>query len=125
MWSSKRQITQAQSSTEAEYIAMSEALCKVYWLRSLHTELKLLQTDVPTQIYGDNKGSIAMANNPTFHKKSKHIAIRWHWVRDLVQDRVVRFDSIRDPQQTADVLTKALPCIKHKQHAWEMGLASV
>ena len=104
---------------------MSEALHKACWLWSLHTELKLLQADMPTQIYGDNEGSIAMANNLTFHKKSKHIAIRWHWVCDLVQDGVVCFDSIRDPQQTADVLTKALPRIKHKQHAQEMGLASV
>ena len=125
MWSSKRQITQAQSSTEAEYVAMSEASHEACWLQSLHTELRLLQVDVPTQIYGDNEGSIAMVNNLTFHKKSKHIAIHWHWVCNLVQDGVVRFDSCRDPQQTADVLMKALPCIKHKQHAREMGLASV
>ena len=108
-WSSKRQITQVQSSTEAEYVAMSKAMQEVCWLQSLHTELGLLQVEIPTQIYRDNEGSITMASNPTFHKRAKHIAIRWYWVQDLVQDSVIHFNSCQDPKQTADVLTKALP----------------
>jgi len=66
-----------------------------------------------------------MVNNPTFHKQAKHIAIRWHWVRDLVQNKEIQFDSCHDPEQTADMLTKVLPHAKHKKHAQEMGLASV
>ena len=76
-------------------------------------------------IRGDNDGSVALAKNPQFHKRSKHIAIRWHWVRDLVQDGVVWIENCRDRNQTADVLTKALPRPKHKQHTNEMGLVSV
>ena len=77
---------------------------------------------MPTKIHGDNEGSIAMAKNPQFHKRSKHIATHWHWIRELVQDGTISVESLRDPEQTADVLTKALPCQKHIKHVAEMGL---
>jgi hypothetical protein len=67
-WSSRKQISIALSSTEAKYVALSEAARKACWLRNLYGELRLLQAGVPTLIRGDNKGSIAMAKNPQFHK---------------------------------------------------------
>ena len=76
-------------------------------------------------IQGDNEGSIAMAKNPQFHKQLKHIEIHWHWVCDLVQEGKIYVDSCRDPEQTADILTKVLPCPKHKKHTRDMGLVSV
>ena len=80
-WRSKKQISTASSSTHAEYVALSEASCEVCWLRNLYSELGLLREEVPTTIYGDNDGSVAMANNPQFHSQSKHIAVRWHCVK--------------------------------------------
>jgi len=65
-----------------------------------------------------------MAKNPQFHKQSKHIEIRWHWVQELVQDGKISVKSCRDPDQTADVLTKPLLHPKHKKHTAEMGLVS-
>ena len=124
-WSSKKQITQALSSTEAEYVAMSEAAQEACWLHSLHLELGILQTNAPTLLHGDNEGSITMAKNPVFHKRAKHIDICWHWVHDLVQDAIIDFESVRDPEQTADILTKALPRVKHNRHVQGMGLVSV
>ena len=106
-------------------MALSEAAQEACWLRSLYSKLGLLQEEVPTLIQGDNEGSIAMAKNPQFHKHSKHIAIRWHWVHNLVQEGKIYVDSCRDPEQTADVLMKALPCLKHKKHTSDMGLVSV
>jgi hypothetical protein len=123
-WRSKKQTTIALSSTEAEYVALSEAGHEASWLRSLHDELRDKQ-EKPTLIKGDNDGSIAMARNPQFHKQSKHIATRWHWVRDLVEDRALTIESCRDPQQMADILTKALPKPKHQRHTQEMGLAPI
>jgi hypothetical protein len=110
------------SSTEAEYIALSEAGLEVCWLRNLCNELGFPQT-TPTLLKGDNDRSIAMAHNPQFHKHSKHIEICWHWVHDLAQDSVLNIKSCCDPKQTADVLTKALPHPKHQKHITEMGLA--
>ena len=122
-WKSKKQTTIALSSTEAEYVALSEAARESCWLRNLYEELGYPQ-QYPTTIKGDNDGSIAMAKNQQFHSRSKHIAIRWHWVRDLVEQKIVEIETCRDPQQTADVLTKALPRPKHRQHVSEMGLAT-
>jgi hypothetical protein len=76
-WRSKKQTTVALSSTEAEYVALSETGREACWLRSLYEELGQEQK-LPTLIKGDNNGSIAMAKNPQFHKQSKHINIRWH-----------------------------------------------
>ena len=122
-WRSKKQTMIALSSTEAEYVALSEAGREACWLRSLYEELGQKQIE-PTLIKGDNDGSIAMARNPQFHKRSKHIDTRWHWVRDQVEQKNLEIESCRDPQQTADVLTKALPRPKHQKHAKEMGLAT-
>jgi hypothetical protein len=123
-WRSKKQTTIALSSTEAEYVAISEAAREACWLRNLYDELGFTQED-PTLIQGDNDGSIAIAKNPQFHKRTKHIAIRWHWVRDLVRDGILQIGACRDKDQTADVLTKALPRPKHSQHTLEMGLSTV
>jgi hypothetical protein len=125
-WKSKKQTTIALSSTEAEYVALSEAAREACWLRNLYNELSYSQ-EFPTIIKGDNDGSIAMAKNQQFHSRSKHIgdiAIRWHWVRDLVEQKLIEIETCRDPQQTADVLTKALPRPKHNQHIKEMGVSN-
>ena len=66
-----------------------------------------------------------MAHNPQFHKRSKHIATRWHWVRDLVQYRLITIESCCDPEQMADVLTKPLASPKHQNHVNEMGMVTV
>ena len=71
-WQSKKQTTIALSSTEAEYIALSEAGQEACWLRSLYQELRFIQKS-PNLIRGDNNGSISMARNPQFHKQAKHI----------------------------------------------------
>jgi hypothetical protein len=120
-WSSKKQTTIALSSTEAEYVALAEAGREACWLRNLYDELGYTQA-APSLIMGDNDGSIAMARNPQFHKRSKHIATRWHWVRELVEHDVVTVESCRDPEQTADILTKPLPRPKHQKHTKEMGV---
>jgi hypothetical protein len=122
-WSSKKLQLTSLSSTQAEYVALSEAAREACWLRNLYTELGLLNEKQPTIIVGDNEGSIALAQNPQFHKRTKHIEIRWHWIRELVQDGTIALESRRDPEQTADVLTKSLHRAKHLKHIKEMGLA--
>jgi len=93
------------------------------WLRNLFDELGYPQ-EHPTLIKGDNDGSISMAKNQQFHNCSKHIAIQWHWVRELIEQNLVTIDNCCDPEQTANVLTKALARPKHNKHIVEMGLTS-
>jgi hypothetical protein len=92
-WCSKRQISRVLSSMAAKYVALSEASREVCWLRNLYWELGLLNQHVPTMIHGDNEGSLVMARNPQYHKQSKHIDLRWHWIHELIEDGVVTIDS--------------------------------
>ncbi len=74
-WRSKRQTIVALSSTEAEYIALTEATKEAIWMRSLLTEMQLDDSDA-VHINMDNQGAIALARNPQFHNRTKHIDIR-------------------------------------------------
>jgi len=121
-WYSKKQSVTALSTMEAEYITLSEAMQEACWSRNLFEELGFAQV-LPTTIFSDNKGSIAISKNPQFHKRAKHIGTQFHSVKEQVQEGVVTIESVRSQQQTADVLTKPLPWLKHKQHVSEMGLA--
>jgi hypothetical protein len=76
-------------------------------------------------IKGDNKGSVILTHNPQFHSHSKHIGICYHWIRELVSNKSLEITNCRDPEQTADVLTKALPKPKHTRHRGEMGMESI
>jgi len=124
-WSSKRQISQALSSAEAEYVTISEAARKACWLWNLYTELGLLDQEMPTEIHGDNEASLTMARNPQFHKHTKHINTHWHWIQRLICAGIITVESCHDPEQTADVLTKVLLHQKHEKHAQGMGLVPI
>jgi hypothetical protein len=99
-------------TTEAKYIALWEARKEALWLRNLYCELGFTQQK-PTMIMQDNTGAIAIANNLIFHKQTKYINSKFHWVREKVQ--VGQFDTEEccTKDQTANVLTKALPSPKH------------
>jgi len=114
----------ALSSTEAEYITLSEAAQEACWLRSLYKELRYEQKH-PTEIQRNNEGAIAMAKNPQFHQQAKHIEIKWHSIRQMIKQGKVSAISCCGNQQTANVLTNALPRPKHKQHISEMGITMI
>jgi hypothetical protein len=123
-WKSKKQTVIALSSTEAEYVALSEAGREATWLRNLYNKLGFPQQSA-TVIKSDNDRSVILTNNPQFHQRSKHIAICHHWVLNLVVDKVLSIENCCDPEQTADVLTKALPSPKISRHREEMGIQSI
>eukprot|EP00253_Pinus_taeda_P032236 PITA_32236 len=107
-WMSWKQKSVALSTAKAMYIAASLAICEAIWLRKLFRELfeQVLDTIV---IYCDNKSGIRLSKNHVFHDKSKHIEIRYHFIRDIVQRGVMRLLHISINAQIADILTKALP----------------
>src|ERR1700676_2998165 len=109
------------SSTESKYVTLSEARREAFWLRNLYDELGFPQMG-PIVIKSDNERSVILSHNPQFHARTKHIKIRHHWVRDLVNDKILDVQSCRDPEQTADILTKPLPKPKHQRHRREMGM---
>jgi hypothetical protein len=106
-WGSKLQPTVALSSAEAEYMAVSSAVQEGVHLRQLLGDLGY-RLDEPTTIYEDNMGCIALSNNPVFHKRTKHIDIRYHFVRERVESGVIEIKYLPTNQQLADIFTKPL-----------------
>jgi hypothetical protein len=113
-WQSKRQSVVAQSSTEAEYIAMSELAKEGSWIRYLLEGLKYKGQDLESiTLFGDNQGALSLAENPTFHRGSKHIAVRYHLVRQEVEEGRLQLAYIPTDHMPADGLTKALKTPAH------------
>ena len=106
-WSSRKQQTVALSSTEAEYMSISSAAQESVYLLSLCKSL-VLDLGGPVLLHGDNQGAIMLAQNPITHSRSKHIDIRHHFVRDLVERKVIQLDYLPTDQNLAEILTKAL-----------------
>ncbi|GAB2265831.1 hypothetical protein Dimus_037849 [Dionaea muscipula] len=107
-WVSKLQPIVTLSSSEAEYVAVAAAVSHCIWLRQLLEELHLVQQQ-PTEIGVDNQSAIAIAKNPVYHDRSKHIDVRFHFLRDSVANGVVKLVYVKTQDQLADILTKPLP----------------
>ena len=108
-WSSKRQPTVALSTCEAEYIGQTQATKEAVWLRGLLSQLNPSEPATRTVvIYCDNQGAMALAKNPQFHARTKHIDIQHHYVREQVTAGNVALEYIPTDRQVADGLTKAL-----------------
>ena len=122
-WSSKRQKTVALSSTEAEYMALAAATQEALWLRVLLKEMGFEQTDA-TVIKEDNQSCIALAKNPNKHQRTKHIDIRYHFVREQVVERSsVKIEYCSTDLMVADIATKALcRVLFERQRDAAMGL---
>jgi hypothetical protein len=106
-WASKLQPTVALSSAEAEYMAVSAAVQEAVYMRQLLADLGFPQ-EQPTVIYEDNQGCIALSENPIMHKRTKHIDIRHHFIRERVESNEIVLQYVATEHQLADLLTKPL-----------------
>ncbi|XP_020699126.1 uncharacterized protein LOC110111549 [Dendrobium catenatum] len=112
-WQVKKQTTVARSSTEAEYRSLAAEAAEVIWLRRLLEDFHTPQT-TPTIIYCDNTSAIALANNPIYHARTKHIDVDCHFIRDSIHAKHVTVHHICTDDQTADIFTKSLPINRFK-----------
>jgi len=108
-WASKKQSTIATSSTEAEYTAATLATKEALWLRNLLKSLNVVQTS-PTTMYEDNQGCIALTHNLVHHERTKHFDIQAHFVWEKFESRDIDLMHLPSAYNTADILTKPLPC---------------
>ncbi len=106
-WMSKKQQTVALSSTEAEYIALTQATKEAIWFRAFLKDLGQEQKG-PTIIYEDNKSAIALATNPINHQRTKHIDVQHHFVREKIKSREIEVKHTSTGEQLADAMTKGL-----------------
>ncbi|GAA5905823.1 hypothetical protein JCM5296_001280 [Sporobolomyces johnsonii] len=108
-WASQKQVTQALSSTEAEYIAITESRKEAIHLRMLLQELDPTPSAHPaTTLYVDNEGARRLIQNPSFHRRTKHIELRWHWIRGRVDDETIGVNRLETKRMPAEVMTKPL-----------------
>ena len=97
----------ALSIAEAEYVVACSTSCESMWIRKLLSNLFDLQLNA-TFIYCDNQSCVKLSENPVFHDNSKHIEIKYHYIRDMVQRGAVKLHYVAMNEQIADVLTKPL-----------------
>jgi len=117
VWVSKLQQSVALSSTESEYVALSLCCQDVAWTRNLLDQLGFKQHE-PTNVFEDNASCIKIAESKRQMPGVKHVEIRYHFVRDMVQQGIVRLSPIGTTEMLADTLTKCLPVpvfVKHRE----------
>ncbi|CAI7906372.1 unnamed protein product, partial [Closterium sp. NIES-54] len=106
-WESKKQVDQALSSVESEYMALFHAVREIVWQRRLLAELGEEQQG-PTPLYCDSQGAIALAQNPVLHGLTKHMRVKWHRTRSMVAVGEVELHHVKTTGQPADMMTKRL-----------------
>nr|GEY27041.1 integrase, catalytic region, zinc finger, CCHC-type, peptidase aspartic, catalytic [Tanacetum cinerariifolium] len=105
-WSLKRQKSAAISSMEAEYITLSGCCAQILWMRSQLTDYGLRFNKI--LMYRDNKSSIALCCNNVQHSRSKHIDIKYHFIKEHVENGVIKLYFVNTEYQLTDLFTKAL-----------------
>ena len=115
-WKSRRQDCVSLSTSEAEYVAASQCGQEALYLREILRDFGFTQA-APTEVYEDNLACVAMSEKPVRRKFSRHIDIRYYFVRDLVAHQVMKLVPLRTHKMVADQLTKSLPApalVKHR-----------
>jgi len=122
-WSSKKQQTVALSTTEAEYMSLTQATKEGIWIQRFLEEIGFgSAAPHPTTIYDDNQGCIALSRNSVYHARTKHIDVRHHFVREKVEAKEVDVRFCGTDEMIADVMTKALANVKHEYFTSLLGL---
>jgi hypothetical protein len=159
-WKSAKQPIVATSSTEAEYIACTDAAKEGLWIRRIMAEIRgelaqgpmhysheseaqqifkslsiedqdsceqeepARQPTRPQIIFADNQGAIKLSKNPQHHNRTKHIDVKYHFIRESWQKGLIQLVYIPTGEMVADILTKSLPRDRHEKHMTGMGMTS-
>lgn len=113
-WISQKQRCVALSSCEAEFMAATAATCQAIWLRNLLATLTGEEVG-PVVLHIDNRSAIDLAKNPVFHGRSKHIDIRYHFIRECVKRKEIIIKHVSTDMQRADILTKRMTTAKFER----------
>jgi len=104
-------------------MALTQAVKESIWLQTLLLDLGARgHSSELSNIYIDNQGAIALARNPEFHARTKHIDIQYHFVRQHVESKKIHLAYCRTSEMTADIFTKALPQPAFTKHNLGLGL---
>lgn len=120
-WCSQKQRIVALSSMEAEYVAASTAAQELLWIRQFLKDVGVSVKNA-TKLFIDNQSAIALVKNNVYHKRSKHIDVRYHHIRDLQKRKILDVKYINTVDQTADMFTKALPFKSFSSFTEKLGM---
>ncbi|CAM8895916.1 unnamed protein product [Rhodiola kirilowii] len=109
-WKANLQKVVALSTTEAEFIAITEAVKEALWLKGIMAELGHGQECV--KVHSDTQGAIHLSKHQVFHERSKHIDVRMHFVREVAETGEVKLVKVNTNDNPADMLTKSVPSSK-------------
>jgi hypothetical protein len=123
-WQSLKQRVVALSSCEVEYIAATTAATQAIWMARLLGELLGKEQKV-VELKVDSKSALALARNPVFYERSKHIDLRFHFIRNCLVDRTVSVTYINTADQLTDILTKALRRVKFQELRARIGMVQI
>jgi hypothetical protein len=122
-WKSSKQDTVTDSTTEAKYIAASEAAKEGVWMRKFLIKLGVFpNASSRLNLYCDNNRAIAQAKEPRNHRKNKHVLRKFHLIREFVRWGEIKICKIHTNLNVTDPLTKPLPQSKHEAHIRAMGI---
>ncbi|KAK2459144.1 putative mitochondrial protein [Trifolium repens] len=119
-WFSKKQNCVALSTAEAEYIAAGSSCSQLVWMKQMLKEYDVEQNALT--LYCDNMSAINISKNPVQHSKTKHIDIRHHYIRDLVENKIVTLEHVGTKEQVADIFTKALDAVQFEKLRGKLGI---
>nr|GEV41048.1 hypothetical protein [Tanacetum cinerariifolium] len=122
-WSSKKQDCTALSTTEAEYVSLSGCCAQALWMRTQLTDYGFHFNKIP--IYCDSKSAIAISCNPVQHSRTKHIAVRYHFIKEHVEKGTIELYFVKTDYQLADNFTKALPVDRFNYLVRRLGMRSL
>ncbi|VDB91614.1 unnamed protein product [Peniophora sp. CBMAI 1063] len=123
-WLSRKQSIVAQSTAEAEYIAMAEAAKQIQWYTNLCEELGL-PDPTPVNLQCDNRAALLTATNPVVGRNMKHVHLRYHYIREAIESRLVKAVPVPSADNLADLLTKALTADTLSQLSGRLGMIRV
>ena len=115
-WKSRRQKTVTLSSSEAEYVAVSEVCTEILFIKTI-TDFLGLEVELPITIFCDNIGAIYIAHNPKNNGRTKHINVKYHFIREYVVDGTVKINFVRSKDNLADPFTKNVGQDAYDRHS--------
>ena len=124
-WEARKQRTVALSSTEAEYMALSEATKEAMYFQSLLRDLGVSIDNEQIVLFNDSQSAIKLVLNNSYHSRTKHIDVRHHFVREVYERELIDLKYLSTERMPADVLTKSLSNVKHRECLVNLGMVNV